>query len=598
MRKKLTALISLITVLTLLVGFSAPAFAEDAPDYTAQATSTTLYKVTNVLNNVLNLAIKGLCCFMPKIETDVSNYSLNEADDGFFTGTDSFSFNYENGASWSLGFAQASIIPEKLASGEAKMYTGGYFTQKVSRVYDDQGVNAIALKDADGDIAVFAAVDGVGVANLDVRAIRELVTAELRKTGLADSVVAININATHAHTCIDTQGIGLNLILPLFNNILCKIFPWMELKRSADADFIEGMINTSAQTIVKACSSMQTGMLYYFETPSLSAYTQDGYKYLSDKRYGSETAMQDFFACFRFVPYNESASETWFANIGGHPTKISRESDAVSGDYPHYIEKAMREEYKNANFMFIQGAQAPISVGGEVSDENVKNAVAAISIDDPDGTYTEAKTLGYEFARIIYEAGTDSESIRLVAPVLNAAINEVVVPLNYGLFSLGAASSLLAFNTVRDERSESGLSLISEIGYITLGKDIAILTVPGEMMPEIVWGGVTDAEGSWSGTDWDYEPIADEVRVLSGNTDMTVLCMGLCNDAIGYIVPGNDFAPFIADELEGLKIGDKEVGKEWFGETNGHYEEMLSAGKLAASSICDGFNTLLEKVYN
>lgn len=596
MHKKTAAVTSIITVIAMLLAFAPAALAQENTDYAGAAASTTLYKTTAVLNNMLNALIKGVCCLLPELDTDISEYEFNQASDSFCTGTGEFSFDSSKNDSWYLGFDESSIVPQSLASGEKKFYTGGYFTQKVSRVYDDQGVNAVALRAEDGAIAVFAAIDGVGVANLDVRAIRKLVCEKLRAQGTLPEFAAININVTHAHTCIDTQGIGLNLILPLFNNIFCKIFPWMELKRSADAEFIEGMTETAAQTIVNACNNMQGGSLYYFETPSLSSYTEEGYNYLGDKRYGADTAMQDHFACFRFVPDNESARETWFSNLGGHPTKISRTTDAVSGDYPHYIEKALGERFADVNFMFLQGAQAPISVGGTVEDESVKAAVAEISADDPNGDYTEAKMLGYEFARIIHEAGTGN-GLTPVSPVLNAAVSEVKVPLNYGLLSLGAASSLLAFNAVRDESSESGLSLITEIGYIVLGKDIAILTVPGEIMPALIWGGVTGAQGSWSGTDWNYAPIADGVREKSGNAGMNVLCMGLCNDAIGYIVPDNDFAPFIADELTGLKIGDKELGKEWFGETNGHYEEMLSAGKSAASSICEGFDKLLDSVY-
>jgi hypothetical protein len=63
--------------------------------------------------------------------------------------------------------------------------------------------------------------------------------------------------------------------------------------------------------------------------------------------------------------------------------------------------------------------------------------------------------------------------------------------------------------------------------------------------------------------------------------------MGLCNDAIGYIVPDNDYAPFIADSL-----WNTDMGKKLWGEYHRHYEEMLSAGSTAGSSIMTALNDL------
>ena len=73
--------------------------------------------------------------------------------------------------------------------------------------------------------------------------------------------------------------------------------------------------------------------------------------------------------------------------------------------------------------------------------------------------------------------------------------------------------------------------------------------------------------------------------------DKTVLVMGLCNDAIGYIVPDNDYAPFIADSLWNTDAGEK-----LFGEPHRHYEEMLSAGSKAGSSVIGALNELVNNV--
>jgi hypothetical protein len=114
-----------------------------------------------------------------------------------------------------------------------------------------------------------------------------------------------------------------------------------------------------------------------------------------------------------------------------------------------------------------------------------------------------------------------------------------------------------------------------------------MLTVPGELIPQLVYGNVVDKTQSYLGTDWELDCTADLI-----SDDKTVLVMGLCNDAIGYIVPDNDYAPFIADSLWNTDIGEK-----LFGPAQRHYEEMLSTCSKAGSTIMGALNEIV-KEYN
>ena len=198
--------------------------------------------------------------------------------------------------------------------------------------------------------------------------------------------------------------------------------------------------------------------------------------------------------------------------------------------------------------------------------------------------YAAAKSLGYEFARLIIEAEKNAVS---VDPMLNVRMAEVTIPLEYGLLELGAVSGLLGTTTVRDKSAPSGYSIISEVGYLEIGSDIAMVTVPGELVPQLIYGNVVDKTQAYLGTDWELDITAD----LLGE-DKTVLVMGLCNDAIGYIVPDNDYAPFIADSLWNTDLGEK-----LFGKAHRHYEEMLSTGSTAASTVIGALNAIV-KSYN
>ena len=405
---------------------------------------------------------------------------------------------------------------------------------------------------------------------------------------MKSDIVAVNIGSTHCHTVIDTQGFGLEpLIKTVFQNLF-SFLPFVEKTRSIDPEFYEYMIDGASDAIVEAYLNMESGELYYFETAGIGRsernnnYMDDEYGYIFNKRYDTE-GYQHVIACFKFVPDNAESKPTVLANLGGHPTTIDRATKLLSADYPNFTEEKINEA--GMNFAFIQGAQAPISVnkGGVETEEILNEVKAEIAADPRAEDYKSAKELGYEFARLIIDAEKNAEKVE---PVLNVRMSEVVIPLEYGLMELGAVSGLLGMTVVRDKSSPSRYSIISEVGYLEIGSDIAMLTVPGELVPQLVYGNVVDKTQAYLGTDWELDYTADLV-----GEDKTVLVMGLCNDAIGYIVPDNDYAPFIADSLWNTDAGEK-----LFGEPHRHYEEMLSAGSKAGSSVIGALNELVNDV--
>jgi len=580
MKNSVKKILSLILALTL--AFSGTVFAV-ASEGEAMDNSGIMF-CTNAINGLLNAVFKGFGALFPKDFVSIEDYET----ENFYEGNKNFIDAPAENAKWYLGFGKASMVPENLKDGSKKYYTGGYFTQKINGVYDDQGANAVALTDNSGrGTVVMVAVDGIGVCNADVRTIRAEAERKLAEMGVESDIVAINVNSTHCHTVIDTQGFGLEpLIKTIFQNLF-SFLPFIEKTRSIDSEFYELMIDGASDAIVEAYTAMEAGTLYYFETEGIGRsernnnYMDDKYGYIFNKRYDME-GYQHVIACFKFVPDNKNSAPTVFANVGGHPTTINRETKLLSADYPSYTEYKMNAE--GINFMFIQGAQSPISVnaGGVETKEILDEIAKEIEADPVTKDYEQAKKLGYEFARIILEA---EENAKPVEPVLNVKMKEIRVPLEYGLMELGAVSGLLGLTVVRDKSAPAGYSVITEVGYLEIGTDIAMLTVPGELIPQLVYGNVVDKTQSYTGTDWNYEYTADII-----GEGKTVLVMGLCNDAIGYIVPDNDYAPFIADSLWNTDMGEKLWGKP-----QRHYEEMLSAGSEAGSSVMGELNALVKE---
>lgn len=582
MRKALKKYLSLFLVIIMLFSSSTFASASDAP----AADNSGIMFVTDVVNGLLNVVFRGFGALMPKDFPTVEEYYAGESEN-FYEGMEVFIDEPAENAKWHLGFGKGSMVPENLKDGSKKYYTGGYFTQKVNGVYDDQGANAVAMNDNSGrGTVVMVSVDGIGVNNADVRAIRADAERKLADMGIESDIAAINISATHCHTVVDTQGFGLGLIISkVFHNIL-SFLPFMEPIRSIDADFYPYMIDGASDAIVEAYTNMEPGELYYFETAGIGRsernqnYMDDEYDYIFNKRYNME-GYQHVIACLKFVPDDETSKPTVVANLGAHPTTINRETELLSADFPHYIEEKINAD--GMNFAFIQGAQSPISVNKDAvqTPSIVEEVEAQIAADPSNEPYKAAKKLGYEFARLILEA---QENAVPVDPIINVKMSEVTVHMEYGLMEIGAVSALLGTTTVKDESSPCGYSVITEVGYLELGSDIVMLTVPGELIPQLVYGNVVDKTQSYTGEDWNVDITSE----LIGD-EKTVLVMGLCNDALGYIVPDNDYAPFVADSLWNTDLGEK-----LFGPAQRHYEEMLSMGSTAGSTIMGALNGVVK----
>ncbi|MBQ2902817.1 MAG: hypothetical protein IJE48_00310 [Clostridia bacterium] len=580
MKNRIKKAVSVLVAVSMIFGCTSLAHAEN----TAADNSGIMF-CTNAINGLLNAVFMGFGALFPKDFVSVEDYE----SENFYEGTKAFLDEPADDAKWHLGFGKASMVPENLRDGSKEYYTGGYFTQKINGVYDDQGANAVAISDNSGrGTVIMVTIDGIGVCNDDVRAMRSEAERKLEEAGIKSDIAAININSTHCHTVIDTQGFGLEpLIKTIFQNLF-SFLPFVEKTRSIDPEFHGLMIDGASDAIVEAYKNMEAGELYYFETATIGRsernnnYMDDEYGYIFNKRYDTE-GYQHVIACFKFVPDNSESKPTVLANLGGHPTTIDRATKLLSADYPNFIEEKINAA--GMNFAFIQGAQAPISVDkGAVQTQEILDEVNAQIAENPVvKDYESAKKLGYEFARLILEA---EKNAKKVEPVINVRMSEVTIPLEYGLMELGAVSGLLGMTVVRDKSSPSKYSIISEVGYLEFGTDIVMLTVPGELVPQMVYGNVVDKTQSYLGTDWELDITSELI-----GKDKTVLVMGLCNDAIGYIVPDNDYAPFIADSLWNTDMGEK-----LFGEPHRHYEEMLSAGSKAGSTVIGALNDIVNEV--
>lgn len=509
----------------------------------------------------------------------------------FYPGNGKFLDAPAPGAIWSLGFAQESLVPQDILRKD--YYIAGYLFQnfpanKVETVLDDIKVRTIVLDDNSGrGKSSFSTLECIGLSNADVRKIR----ADLADYAKENHLVSINITATHTHSSIDTQGLWNPPFFKVANNLAVSLLGRGTIQPGTDEEYMAFLRAQTVATIIAACENMETGSLYIAQ--------KDASKYMFDKR--DPASYLGDLTRLRFVPDCESSKETLIVNMGAHPYITGLKTDNSSGkelsaDYTAYMGEVI--EASGRNFMFFNGA-----ISGVYSDRGPTNDGVPMS-----RRSEQAERYGLELGRFVLamtltreqiladELLADTERVladmaastggyslwyagwqpveeTLAQPMMNIRLKEVVVtienPLIQAIGKLG-----LVNNTILKDRN-GRYQTVTEIGYLEIGHTVGIAMMPGELSPDLVTGlaGAT-AEGSFSGQPF---PLPS-MNAVAGKD---LLVFGLANDAVGYILPDNDYCMLFFDDVE--PFGD-------------HYQETLSFGKSLGSTLIGAFIQLMNEV--
>lgn len=499
--------------------------------------------------------------------------------DNFFEGTAEFIDKAKEGAHWSLGHSQTSLVPENWQDYD--LFLGGFiseqnlFTNDVREILDDMKVRVIALNDGSGrGTAVFATVDSIGMSNGDIRIVRGMLKEFAEKNNLN----SINIFATHTHSGIDTQGLWTEIYRKWPKNIASAIFGIGKTEQGTDPEFMEYLYSRVCTAIEKAVSSMTEGDMYYAEKDI-------GAGYFNNKNRPSATSLDTKLRRFVFAPYSKGEKPTMIVNMSAHPDVVGlpvaddeTKGHGVSGDYIYYMGEAITNA--GYNFMFFNGAIAGIYIDRvEVkADKRVdiaSNYGREIGMMTLGLTKTENQIKADPYLMSLnftkeeaqdwyipwYENWTPAIE-RKVEPVLNLRLSKVEIPVTNPVIK--AAGKLGVVNYLI-RRSGRDYYVTTEIGYMEMGKDIKIAFAPGEICTDLIYGGASlTPEGSISGE-------AFTGKTLTEIFGEDVIIFGLANDAVGYIIPDNDYAMALAF---------------------GHYHETLSLGKNTASILTKAYENI------
>lgn len=405
---------------------------------------------------------------------------------------------------WEIGYGEADIPLDTDNPGQ--YYVAGYRNDNpATGVLDIPKAKAVWLG-AGKNCVLLISVDCVALAGQDIAVIRDGLSALSDKTGCA-----VWVCATHTHAGVDTLGL------------------WGEIAVNGKNErYMESLYAACASAGNAAFSARKPGKLLYGSG-------SDGIGDLQED--SREPQVYDkLLHQIRFVP-DDGSDGVRIINYAAHAESLRGENSKISADYPAYLAAYIREQTGDCT-VFIQGAIGGLIMTRRLSDDSDPGHAELLPVEE------NCRQTGELLAR----AALSIDRERELSPSLAAVTQPLSLPVDNDVFVAMKALGILSSDIHVSGEGRHGLTLCTSVGRLTLG-DLEIVAVPGEIFPEIVYGG------------------AGTVSEIVGKE---FLVFGLCNDEIGYIIPEASF--LLNEKRPYIDTVTDSTGEN-------HYEETNSVGK-------------------
>ena len=457
------------------------------------------------------------------------------------------------------GAAKATITPDVKA---AKVYMAGFDNNRVATgVHDDLYVRCLALGASRQTLAL-CEVDVIGLFYDDVLKVREKLKAQ------APELTQVIVASSHDHEGPDTMGLWGPT--PFQSGIDDKYMDWLD--------------DRIASTALQAAHSMQDArmMLARDDHPLLALLQGDSRPpYVKDP----------YLFVMQLQTLADSHPIATLVNWSDHPETLGGRNTLITADFPHFLCQFV-ESHDGGTAVYFQGSIGGLlsTLGDEVALQDPETGRVA-----KDGTWRKAELFGETLGELVTRALKNGQD----APVDSFVLRESVIfaPMDNDHFRAAGALNLFKgrkqlftdgkVDTSTGEKVLPGLGklpcatghdLQTEVDYIQLlghGQVLAeITTIPGEIYPELVNGGIT----RYPGADFPDAPFEPTLRAHLRSRYQFVF--GLANDELGYIIPKAEWdnqPPWLQNRKD-----------RWYGEINSAGEEVAGAVTRALVRLMEG----------
>ncbi|QGY46813.1 hypothetical protein GM418_25095 [Maribellus comscasis] len=463
------------------------------------------------------------------------------------------------------GFAAISVTPEvpdrwEDKNGDAKynpkdgdtftdkngngvfdaVWIAGFSNKKPANgVHDDIWARTFVVDDGKTRLAIVA-LDAIGFMNDDVIDVRKMIPEE---AGITYTI----ITSTHTHEGPDLLGL------------------WGEspFKCGVDEEYMKFVKSQIVKSVVTAAQKLRPARL------EISEDLTGAIPLVKDTR-----KPEVFDSGLRLIKAIDKENENVLGTLvswGNHPETLWSKNLLISSDFPHFVREGIEKG------VFYNDSLIKAGVGGVCV--YINGAVGGLMCTHPSLVVKDPFT-GEEFAEPSFEkAAAEGKQLSLLA--LNAMnkpattidsasisllVRTISLPIENNLFKLATALGVM------DRGTNGWMKMRSELSVFKIGP-VSFVTIPGEIYPEIVNGGVESPEGN----DFGIQPVEEPpIREMMGGEYKFVF--GLANDEIGYIIPRSQWdvkAPFT------------------YGKDNSPYGEENSLGKETAPLLHKNISEML-----
>jgi hypothetical protein len=436
-------------------------------------------------------------------------------------------------------------------------------------VHDELWARSAAFKSGETTVAIVV-LDVVGWFYDDTLRIRQAVA------DLGVDVDLVMVQATHSHEGPDTLGqwgsrVGVS---------------------GVNDDWMADVVAQAADAVAESVASLEDATLTIAAASSATPFGDKGTaNTIRDSRDPKIIDEQVYVA---HAVNGAGETITTLVNWGNHPEVLSDENTSLTSDFADPLRNAIEGGmvYESRTWEGVGGTA--LYVNGTVGGLMTPLGITVTDWDgvDHSGSNWEKNTaLGHVIAGIALDAlaaGTVAES-----PTVSLRTKSFYVPMeNYAfqaMYLMGVfARQAYNYDTEANLGDDNIPEIWTEVDVIDIGP-IRMLTVPGEMAPELAVGGYdgsrlntnayafVDEENS-NPPDLESAPDGPYLKDLMGAEHNWII--GLGNDEIGYLLPPYDYQlhetiPYL-EEAEG-----------------DHYEETNSVGPNATPLVLETARQLI-----
>lgn len=455
------------------------------------------------------------------------------------------------------GVAKQSITPTPAmmdAAQQGPIYLGGYGNGRKAdpdQVWDDLWARTVILQQGEQTVA-FTALDSVGVFYQDTVEIQKRAREALEAGGI--EVDHIVVSSTHTHHAPDTMGLwgpgGQSGINPYYQ---------------------EYLIEQAANSIIQAAYNMETVKELRFGSEPTSGIIRDS---------RDPVVMDENVYVMHLVGEKKKTIGT-LVKWASHPeTILGHYNEAITSDYVHILREAVEKEVGGTT-VFLNGA-----IGGLLTSLKVDVGLGS----GKEGSIETMKIIGERAGQAAITAIKESKISKDIT--IQYKKETIYLPLEnpnfYLLGHFGILERDVYIDGVKQDRMPlppqlggKQVDMLSEVSVVTIG-DGQFAMVPGELYPEIELG-------QYQVDELAHNPgVEHEPGIRLNMTGKYPFVIGLANDAIGYIIPKNDFVPLVQSGGSWGEGVHRIQGKKLYGEVN-------SIGPSTASIISSTLVDILRK---